>query len=187
MNKKLVLKIINGVLIVAALALIGFAFVIARSQKIDTFSILSAVAFVITLAFAGLYLYMGFNKNAAVFYKGFMWGAAFYYAFCIASILRSATKTSPCLAIPVIASFVLMIILAVAKDYSRKSTMIVVIILAAFALLPMVYCIIDYGKLGDSAKAMALVFGARLALTFVTGTMVLGKYQDKIERGRDVK
>jgi len=185
-KKKLVLVFVNIILLLAGLGLMLTFFVLEKQTKFDIFTYLGLGVFGVTVVLGVLYPYMDFKKDASVFYKGFMYSSTIYYALTVASLLAANEKVSPCIIIPAIGAYVLLLVLSVGKDMGRKASLAMAIIIVLCSLLPMVYYAVDYGKIGEMSKRLLFVYGSKLCLGVVTSVMIIAKYVDKKERGRKV-
>ena len=181
-NKKyLPLKIGHLILIVAGIALYVvtlFCFNQGSTALMKTSTVLNIVALV-----AGfVYLSMGYKKNAAVYYKTFMW------ILVVAEIIENTAifsmgTSSVSNTLEVILALVLFVLLAGAKDYGKTKSNIIAIALVAIN----VYAVISLFSMLDQfgAMAMGVMFDqiGQLILASTTALMVCGKYIDKTARG----
>ena len=129
-----------------------------------------------------IYLFKGYKKNAAIYYKVSMW-------FLLASeIIEFSSIFSKGLELSVFSSFVKVltlvafVLLVGAKDYGKVKSNIISLSLVALTLYTVISLIPALKYLGVFHPYMIDAFG-QLILASSAALMVCGKYLDKAERG----
>ena len=136
----------------------------------------------IALAVGFVYLTMSYKKDAAGYYKAFLWILVISQIVENVSIL--ASYSAP--AVDVLKNsinLVLVTLLAGAKDYGKAKTYVLAVALAAFNAYAVVDVILSADTFGALAGLVMWDRIGRLIMAVVAGLMVRGKYLDKAERG----
>lgn len=128
-----------------------------------------------------IYFIKGYKKNAAKYFKGYVWIAVIADMF--ATIVGISEVPSYFIKIIWASSLVFLVILATGKDLGRENsfTLAILIFLCKFILL--VSAVLNSTILGVAYIPVVLDIVAQLILTITTTLMVCGKYLDKASRG----
>ena len=185
-NKKYFpIKIIHLILMVAAIGLSIAALVqygSDSSQFASPFAVVCTVLGIITLIAGFIYLAMGYKKNAAVYYKAFM------YLLLITSVIQVAyimnTMRTPLnYTFLYLISLVMLTVLAVAKDFGKTKTLIVALICILCRVILLILSLCNLKIFGTATVGLLGNDIANILLAITTAFMVTGKYLDKAERG----
>ena len=186
-NKKyLPLKIVNFVLIAASLV---FCFITLMNGTEDTStfgngSLMGICCFVNAFATIVLFFYMflGYTKNAATYYKTFM-ALIVLDGVLIAAHLMNTVISPIWYAVLYLISLVANVILTFSKDLGKKNTYAAI---AVFLLCRIGLLVADcFGVVTDGTQVLTVISMdvAFVLLALSAGFMAAGKYIDKASRG----
>ena len=180
-KKYLPLRILNLVFIVLGLAICILTITKANDDS-STLAGLVLFTNMVALVVSGLYVFLGYKKNAASYYKLTMALLTFAQALFLVNIM-STEVSSVYGAVVQVLSLVLMVIIASAKDFGEKNTKIILLLLILCRTFSLVDSIILAPDLGN--KLFAVLSGNLNNLIFAStaGLMIMGKYIDKENRG----
>lgn len=180
-NKKyLPLKIVHLLLVAAGIVL--YAVWLIFFNEGATLANVSFLMNIAALVSCFIYLFKGYKKNAAIYYKIFMW------LLLASEIIEYALIFSKGIDFSVFSSFVKVltlvafVLLAGAKDYGKVKSNIISIALVALTLYTVILLIPSLKHLGVFNPYMIDAFG-QLILASSAALMVCGKYVDKTARG----
>jgi len=187
MNKKITpLELLHILLLVAGFLLMMVAVVkTGEDQTVYGTSFLTPInngLLVIALLAAMIYLGLGYSKNAAAFYKCFM----FCFMVSEGLLIVAASMIS---AIPGWISLLLVIgltfcvMLTTCKDLGKRNTVIAVTGLTLCKAILLIYNLPGLEAMGAARIGILANLVARLLLAVTAGVMVLAKYRDKAARG----
>ena len=166
--------------VMAALATVLIVLVLQRAVSNsgsfnDYYSIAIWVTTAWALAWAFLYLFKGYTKSAAVYYKLFL---AFLLLQFVVNFIMPIVRGDVLEIILHAVSILVLVVLAFGKDLGAKNSQILFVILAALQIAITVLAIMS----GLSGRIITNV--ARLLLIGTLGLMLEGKYADKRARGK---
>ncbi len=184
-NKKMPFKIVHLGFMIAGLCFYVYSItqlnVVYDNKTNITISLFQAVSAILALVSGFLYLVNGYKKNAAAYYKGYVWIVLIADMF---ATVAGITEASSYLLKSIWAvSLILLAILATGKDLgSTKSYTIAICILLCKVVL--LVASFSYRQvLGSAFIPVILDLIAQIVLTVSTTLMVCGKYIDKESRG----
>ena len=185
-NKKyLPLKIIH--LVFMLFGLCSYLYSIAKINAISSdmryivISLCQSISAIFALISGILYLVKGYKKNAATYFKGYVWIALIADMF--ATIVGITNIGSYFLKAVWAVGLILLAILATSKDLGKtKSYAIAICIFICKAILLGV-TLSGYSILGPAFIPVVFDAVAQIILTVTTSFMVCGKYIDKDSRG----
>ena len=184
-NKKyLPLKIVHLIFMVYGLcysvySLFGIK-AISSDAKLTAFVILQAVTAICALAFGFLYLTHGYKKNAAAYYKGYIW---FLLIFEIFATISGNRNESFFIKFVWAIDLVLLTVLTVGKDLGKVKSFALVGLILIGKIILLVYFIVMLEPSSAFGLNGVLSMISQIVLTITTALMVCGKYLDKAERG----
>lgn len=180
------LKICHLVLLTLGLATLCYFTCIRLKTGINitdnTFEILLLLTRILAFVFGFIYLILGFKKNAATYYKLFMWCLVISTVFSVCMITR-VTEHNNFVLLLLCVRLVLFTVLAVGKDLGKNTTYILIYVLLAISI----YAGFDSLQLAKTGSTFGI--GASLdnivqaLLVGTAGIMVAEKYIDKASRG----
>ena len=185
-KKYLPLKIINFVLIAASLAFC-FITLISGTEDESSFgngSLMGICCFVNAFATIVLFFYMflGYTKNAATYYKTFM-ALLVLEGILIAAHLMSTVVSPIWYAFLYLLSLASTVVLTFSKDLGKKNTytaIAVFLLCRAGLLIADCFGIVTSGEIVLTVVSMDVAF---VLLALSAGFMAAGKYIDKASRG----
>ncbi len=134
-------------------------------QITDLLAIVSAI----------LYLAKGYSKSGAVYYKLFL---IFFLLLSALTLIKPILHGQTVILIPHAASLLILLVLTFWKDLGEKNSWILFWILAALQLAIAVPAFFS----GNISRILDMI--SHLLLVGTYGFMLMGKYEDKKERGR---
>ena len=146
-NKEKTIKIVHLIVTIAGLALYVIS-LLQYGSNINRIVFISILSNVIALVLGLVYLIMSYKKNAASFYKAFMW------ILVISEIIESVSISNT-FALTVADVFrininlVLFTLIAGAKDYGKKNSYLLALCLVVFN----VYCVLNAIPTADNFNA----------------------------------
>lgn len=169
---------------------LGICFYVYSISKLSTVydnitdivvSLLQSVSAMLALFSGFIYFIKGYKKNAAAYFKGYVWVAVIADMF--ATVAGITEVPSYLIKIVWAASLIFLVILATGKDLGRENsfTLAILIFLCKFVIL--VSATLNSTILGLAFIPVVLDIVAQLILTITTTLMVCGKYLDKASRG----
>lgn len=183
-NKKyLPFKIAHLVFMVIAIGLVVFSIVnIANDPLGDIISYLQGGSALLALISGFIYIISGYKKNAAAYYKGYVW--ILLIAEGIAMCVSISNGTNYIVKFVKMATVVLFTILATGKDLGKKKSYSLAGTLFVIEVALLVRSLIKFLP-GIDATLLPYIFEPieHVVLTITTIFMVCGKYIDKESRG----
>ena len=185
-NKKyLPLKIIHLIFIVLGLGFYAYTLFGLKNAFPDTkdavFVGIFTVATICALISGFLYLVHGYKKNAAAYFKGYVWILLINEIFTI--IWNNEITGSYYLKFIWTICLVLLTILTVGKDLDKAKSFTVAGLFFAGKLILLIYFLSKMQALGSAGINVVLGAAGQIVLAITTGLIVCGKYLDKAERG----
>ena len=183
-KKYLPLKVIHLAFMV--LGLCFYAYSLSRVKESLLFTrgfivgSLQSITAILTLVSGFLYLTHGYRKNAAAYYKGFVW------ILLIKEIISTvAGNTSSVYLNKFIWTIclVLLTILTVGKDLGKTKSFTLVGLILAGKIILLINYISIMDALGAAGISVVMDMVGQIILTITTALMVCGKYLDKESRG----
>ena len=185
-KKHLPLRIVHSVLLIAALV---FCIVALIKNPTDTtvyggnpIVIVCDLLNIVTLAFGAVYIAMGYEKRAAIFYKMFMAALTVAAVFQVALLMTNVILPFS-LALLYLVALVMTTILAVSQDLGKTDTYIVVTVLVLCRCVLLISMLSSLSFFGTSVIGVLSASIASLLTAITAGLAVCGKYLDKAERG----
>ena len=166
-----VILILNLLFIVAGIvfSIIGFT-----NANMNTTRIISNIADIACLVFAAFYIFGGYTKSAAKYYK--MFGVFLAVRFFI-SVLSGSVNSKPTLSIMVATfSLVLILVLLLSENLGKTKSFVLCGLLVIIQLVLLIV-----GK--DKSVGFIISNLVRQDLACLYGIMTYAKYLDKAERG----
>ena len=185
-NKYLPVQIIHFLLLLAGIAL-QLVTIICYFEQGMVLNHISTIINIVALGAGVAYTVLGYKKNAAVFYKIFMWLYAISAVITYTSMIINPAGDSATLAV-VLTKFIslgLIVLLAGAKDYGVVKSNIISIALLALWTYELISCVIFVDKFSELNMFVPILFNAigQFVLASTAALMVCGKYIDKKARG----
>ena len=167
--------IFNLLCIVAALVLCALSIVDATSNLAQQIACLFQIA---ALIYAAYYVFAGFTKDAAKYYKTF---AAIFALAQIASLSSlSANANSYFGSLLSALTLGLILVLFLSKNLGKKTSLILCGILVVVVVLSLIAALVEGGF---TTGAVIFPIIARFVLAALLGIMTFAKYIDKAARG----
>lgn len=185
-NKKyLPLKIVHLIFIVLGLGFFVYTLFGLQNDFSNTkdavFVGIHNVATICALISGFLYLVHGYKKNAAAYFKGYVWILLINEIFTV--IWNNEIAGSYYLKFIWTISLVLLTILTVGKDLGKTKSFTVAGLFLVGKLIFLIYFLSKMQALGSSGIYLVLGAAGQIVLAITTALMVCGKYLDKAERG----
>ncbi len=185
-NKKyLPLKIVH--LIFMALGLCFYVYSFFQIENVydnatnKIISVFQAGTAILALISGFIYLVKGYKKNAAAYFKGYVW--IILIADMFAVIVGITEAASYFCKIVWAAALILLAVLAAGKDLGKTKSFAVAGLILLCKVVLLIPIIMDRSILGAAFVPVILDMIAQIVRTITTGFMVCGKYLDKAERG----
>ena len=183
-KKYLPLKVIHLAFMVLGLCLYVYALTKAKSVLTTTsaylIGILPTIIAILALISGFIYLVHGYKKNAAAYYKGFVW--ILLIKEIITTVSGNIMSSSLLMYVRVI-DLVLLTILTVGKDLGKTKSLTLVGLIFVGKMIVFVNYLISLQSLGLGVTARGVDSIGQIILTVTTCLMVIGKYLNKAERG----
>lgn len=180
MSKKYrTLKTAHMLLIIAGIVVYACA-LIKYSDSISRITSVCYITNILALSLGFVYLIMNYRKDAATYYKAFMWLVVISEMIESVSILSSYTPTVADIFKNNI-NLVLFTLIAGAKNYGKNNSKLLAIVLVIFN----VYAIIDITTMNGIAGFAIMDRIGQLIIAIATSAMIYGKYLDKELRKAD--
>lgn len=183
-KKNLPLKVIHLAFMVLGLCLYVYALTKAKNVLPTTsafvIGVLPTVIAILALISGFIYLVHGYRKNAAAYYKGFVW--ILLIKEIMTTVAGNIMGTSLLMYVRVI-DLVLLTILTVGKDLGKTKSFALVGFILVGKLIVFINYLITLQSLGLGVTVRAIDLIGQIILTITTGLMVCGKYLDKEARG----
>ena len=180
-NKEKVIKLAHLIVTVVGLALYVIS-LLQYGSNINRIVFISILVNIVALVLGLIYLAMSYKKNAASFYKAFMW--ILVISEVIESVSISSTFT------PTVAdifriniNLVLFTLIAGAKDYGKKNSYLLALCLVVFNVYTVLNVLPTAGNFNIDANLVIFDRIGQLMLAILASLMVCGKYIDKDARG----
>ena len=140
------------------------------------------VATICALISGFLYLIHGYKKNAAAYFKGYVWILLINEIFTI--IWNNEITGSYYLKFIWTIGLILLTILTVGKDLGKAKSFTVAGLFFAGKLILLIYFLSKMQALGSAGINVVLGAAGQIVLAVTTAFMVCGKYLDKDARGK---
>ena len=162
-----------------------YSLVVIKDVFSDTkdviFIVIFTAATVCALISGFLYLSHGYKKNAAAYFKGYVWILLINEIFTV--IWVSKTTDSYLLKLIWTISLVLLTILTVGKDLGKTKSFAITGLFLAGKVFVFIYFLSRMQVLGSGGIDIVLGYAGQIIMAITTGLMVCGKYLDKAARG----
>ena len=185
-NKKYVpLKIVHLILMAAGLSFyiysIAQIFSLYSDATYIVISLCQSISAVFALISGFLYLVKGYKKNAAAYYKGYVW--IILIADMFAAIVGISVVTSYVVKIIWAIGLILLAVLATSKDLGKAKSITIAVCIILCKTVLLIVALSIYSVLDPVFVPVVMDAASQLVLTFTTTFMVCGKYLDKAARG----
>lgn len=178
-KKYVALKLFHLFLMIVAICLQAYALVsLKTAPAVSPIAPLLSASAIAALVLGVVYLGDEYRKNAAFYYKAFMWLLLAAQVFQNAQYMVAGSQIPALLAVLSLVTLVLYVFLAVGKDMGKTKTILMALIVVAVKLAFAVWA-----AAGDAAVSAVTNGISEAILALVTSFMVCGKYMDKTARG----
>lgn len=185
-NKKyLPLKIVH--LIFLALGICFYVYSFFQIENVydnatdKIIAVFQAGTAILALISGFIYLVKGYKKNAAAYFKGYVW--IILIADMFAVIVGITEATSYFCKIVWAVALILLAVLAAGKDLGKIKSFAVAGLILLCKVILLITVITNHSILGVAFVPVLLDMIAQIVRTITTGLMVCGKYLDKAARG----
>lgn len=184
-------KIVNVILLILVVAEIPLNAVIIGLGAVDIIPRIGAAVNVVALAYAALYMLMGYQKQAATGFKGFVifFSITLLIACASCSLLGSEIIYAVIEGVYAI-SFGCSLVIVVAKDLKWKKSITLCGVITAINFVMFVIIMIFAKGVSNGGNLQGSVYQVRssamLLGSVILIVMMYAKYEDKKARGREV-
>ena len=183
MENRKYLSSLHGVFSVICIVLYTFSLIRMIINGGVAIGLISIVLNMVALTVGLIYLLRGYKKEAANYYKAFMWILVVAELFEAVARICSFVNARPFEIFACILPFAFFLLLAGAKDYGKKVSFILSIALLLSMILQIIPAVAFLRNTRSMITYVVIDFIGQFVIAGITVIMVCEKYIDKEARG----
>ena len=183
MENRKYLSGLHGAFSVIGIVLYTVSFIRMIIDGVVPIGLTSIVLNMVALTVGLIYLLKGYKKEAANYYKAFMWILVVSELLEAVARISSLGTTRTFDIFTCILPFAFFLLLAGAKDYGKRASFILSIALLLSMILQIIPAFAFVRNIGPAYIYVVIDFIGQFAIAGITVIMVCEKYLDKAARG----